>query len=180
MKELKEYYKILKPSDIPITKQIAFVIDKEMRDIYETEGLCTYVANNISHELNNKHILNRIVDISDVSNSEFSHKFVLVFDNIEDDYYLVDPTYEQFVFRDEELNDKLGVFPNEELVKTETGKKLSDLLLCDSFSRIDQTLFYEYVHSFDQSIEEDKLIKMENIFLNIKEDNKNGDFKRIR
>lgn len=180
MKELKDYYKILQPSDMEITKKITYVIDKEMRDIYEREGLCTYVTTNISHELNNKHILNRIVDISDISNSEFSHKFVLVFDNVEGDYYLIDPTYEQFVYRNEELNEKLDVFPNEELIKTETGKRLSELLLSDNYSRVNQDLFYEYVHSFDQSINEDELIKMENIFLNIKEDTKNEDTNKTR
>ena len=84
------------------------------------------------------------------------------------------------VYRNEELNEKLDVFPNEELIKTETGKRLSELLLSDNYSRVNQDLFYEYVHSFDQSINEDELIKMENIFLNIKEDTKNEDTNKTR
>ena len=172
---LKHYNDILNNKDD--TLLIESIIKKETKDISDVEGLCIYVSNNISVELNSNHIINRIVSIDELTDIDFSHEFVIALSN--NDYILIDPTYKQFVNNNKKLNSKLEDYPNDVLLESALGKKVSNTLLTKKYLAVDDDTFYEYVHSFDKSIKKEN-IKLDNIFLNIGKGDKDENSGKLR
>lgn len=58
------------------------------------EQTCKIYSSYIKRSLDEKHVLNKIINTKDDLDFSYEHEFVLVPDK--DDYYLIDLTYEQF------------------------------------------------------------------------------------
>ncbi len=88
-------YDLLNINKIDIEEAIKDTV-KTVREQYkklDTDLTCMIYSGAVSDELRKKHVLNRMVDSEDLG-CVYNHRFNLV--PIEEDYYVIDLTYEQF------------------------------------------------------------------------------------
>lgn len=103
--------------------KIAIAENLDEINIKDLTGLCFFLANNIKHDLEIMDIDVSMWNIKDLLNIDYDHYF-LISNNI-----LIDPTYIQFLPKEDEEPIKLEDFPARILEETDKGREfLGDLL----------------------------------------------------
>ena len=131
-------------------KPIVDKVKKEIEKAPEIDGLCFYAANNLKYDLDSENIESEIFNIRDLADIDFDHYFILA--KLDNDY-LIDLTYSQFA-RKKGMNIRFfDNWPEEVLKSTKEGEQLLNNLIKDGYSLINDDLFYQYIHSFNEKIE---------------------------
>lgn len=134
-----------------VLTEIKKIIQEELSDVLEythdMEGLCKVLSNNIKCRLDDVNLKNKKINISDFNKPE--HEFVLA--SFKDgrkkiNYILIDPTYRQFLEKDEKLL-HYNNWPAT-LLKNSNESLLNDLLNCGC-SIINEESFKNYMNSFE-------------------------------
>lgn len=134
-----------------VLKEIKKIINEELSDVVEythdMEGLCELLSNNVKCRLDDINIKNNKVNINNFNKPK--HEFLLASFKDTDkkvNYVLIDPTYSQFL----EKNEKLLHFNNwpSTLLKQSNEVLLTDLLNCGC-SIVDEKSFKDYMNSFE-------------------------------
>lgn len=156
------------------SKVIENIIKLEMNKIKEhttsLEGLCKVAGYNIGDTLANNNLNVHYLNIKEIVDS-IDHLFIVV--DIKDDekikYFLIDPTYIQFLKTSEFINPALKDYPSEVLKKTIIGEKILYNLVNKNYMEIDDDEFKIYLGSFINEFDKTKInIKIEDLIFKIK------------
>lgn len=128
-------------------EEIRFIVFKNLSEVKmkvdDLDGLCYYFANNIKADLEMMEIPVNMYNINE--GGGFDHYYLLAGD---DEKYLIDPTYSQFLPK---LNEKpilFEDFPANVLDKTEQGKIILSDLLHDGYHKLSGNDYDIYLLSF--------------------------------
>lgn len=141
-----------------VLKELKIIIEEEIsdaRDYSETmDGFCKIISNNIKLRLDELNLNSTLVNLRDY-NSIIDHEFVL--SSFKDKskkvfYLLIDPTYSQFVKR----NDSKLEYPIQ-LLENSNYELLTNLLNF-GYSIIDNESFKNYMDSFKLNLTIDEII----------------------
>ena len=128
-------------------EEIKFVVFKNLSEavprVDSVDGLCYYFANNIKADLEMMEIPVSMYNINE--GKGYNHYYLLA-GNQQD--YLIDPTYSQFLPK---LNEKpilFEDFPASVLEKTERGKEILGNLLHDGYHKLIDDDFDIYLSGF--------------------------------
>lgn len=163
------YYEILnigkkEKNNIDIIKN---VVSKYKNNIKDTEALCKVLSNNISFDLEELGISNKVLNTYQLLES-YEHEFVIAYYKFDNQirYILIDPTYEQFIKRGNDLNKRLAEWPASVLAKTNGGLAILREILSKGFMEVDNSLFKLYLGSFINTINEIGIdVELEDIML---------------
>lgn len=128
-------------------KQIVKNVKEEINGagVSSMDGLCIYCAHNIGCDLMEFGIdFDRVDTVDYLIN--YSHQFLIVY-GLDGKCYLVDPTYSQFLKRNETLV-CFEKWPSEILEKSDNGKRLLNNLLVDGCSEVLESDVDLYLNSF--------------------------------
>lgn len=151
------YYKLLniKQKENDIEPIIARVINIELQtllsQVEEVDGFCMYLACNIGDTLSKNGINISYQNISDILNINYFHYFLIANTMINDEikYYLIDPSYIQFLKKENQvLTNKFKRWPGEILNQTQLGKITLKKLIKDGYTMIDENSMKLYLGSF--------------------------------
>ena len=121
-------------------EEIRFIILKNLEEVNSRvdslEGLCFYFAKNIQADLEMMEIPSCINKING-----YDHYYLIA------DEYLIDPTYSQFLPKDEKLV-SLQEYPTKVLEKTEKGKEILGDLLYNGYHKLEDDDINIYLSSF--------------------------------
>ena len=126
-----------------------------VNDDLDHDGMCIVYALMIHENLDNQGVLNRIIKTKDYGLS-YEHEAILAYTGKE--YILIDPTYDQFIKKDNRvLYGHFKEFPGEVLKKT--NPELHNNLLENKYSEINDQDLLDYFKAIDQEnlIEEIKI-----------------------
>lgn len=126
------------------------VIQESLKEIVNDEldhdGMCIVYALMLHENLDNQGVLNRIIKTKDYGLS-YEHEAILAYTGKE--YILIDPTYEQFIKKDNRaLYGHFKEFPGEVLKRN--NPKLHNNLSKDKYSEIDDKDLLDYFKAIDQ------------------------------
>lgn len=121
-------------------------VKKEISVASFVNGLCYYASNNIVYDLDKALINSEMFNISEISDTNYNHWFVLA--RLDCETYLIDTTYFQFARKNEDLR-FFEKWPSEILEKR--NKKLLKNLLIDGYSKVNDEDFYDYLSGFNEN-----------------------------
>ena len=114
----------------------------------DTEGMCHVHAINIMAILKSKRIIAHKINSKNLGAS-YEHYFLLI-DSLQEDLFLIDPTYSQFDSKGKTLiNRKLSEFPTEILCKTDKGLKIYNDLITKGYSKVNIEGILLYLNSLE-------------------------------
>lgn len=147
------YYDLLnikkKSNELETIKE---TIKENTRELLTTasslERFCKVIANNISLDLFNQNIPNCIINTKELFGC-YEHEFVIAYYKESDSikYLLIDPSYNQFVARQEKLK-SFNEWPANILRESIKGQKICEALLTEGFCFVDEMGIKEYLNSF--------------------------------
>ena len=137
------YYKILNlnPFNNDIEKEIKESINQITNSIRKTnhnlERLCKVVSNNLSILLSNKKIDNRIINLKNFG--LYEHEVIICRNMVNDqiNYYLIDPTFNQF----------RNYYPYNNLMKI--NKQIFNNIITEGYTKINNQTFNHYLQAFN-------------------------------
>lgn len=115
---------------------IKITIYNNMENI-DSEGLCFYYANNIKSDLEN---LNIPVEMYDINKKHY----YLIADN----KYLIDPSYSQFLPKENQRPINYQEFPAKVLESSQRGKEILGNLLSNGYHVLQDDDYDIYLNSF--------------------------------
>lgn len=158
MKDINNfYYKLLninqKETNIEpiIARVINFELQTLLSQVKEVDGFCMYLTCNIGETLTKAGVNISYQNISDILNIDYVHHFLIANTIINDEikYYLIDPSYTQFLKKEKHLlTDKFKEWPGEVLKTTILGQKVLEKLVKDGYTMIDEIGMQLYLGSF--------------------------------
>ena len=114
-------------------EMIRFVVLKNLDEVNDKnvslDGLCFYFANNIKADLE---MMDIPVSMHNIE-GDYDHYYLLAGEN---DDYLIDPTYLQFLPKENEKPIMFNEFPASVLEKTERGKEILGDLLYNGYHKL--------------------------------------------
>lgn len=146
------------------------------QNVASLDGLCKVISHNISIDLRNKNIQHRIINTKDILGG-YEHLFILAYfgDYEHLKYVLIDPTYEQFVSKENTiLYGSFEEWPANVLEKTEQGKELLTTLLSKGWIEINNMQLKTYLGSFMNEIDINKInVSLEELILKLEIEHSN-------
>ena len=123
-------------------EMIRFIVFKNISEANaeSMEGLCFYFANNIKADLEMMDIDAYIYNIND--GNGYNHYYLIA------ENFLIDPTYSQFLPKENEKTISFEDFPANILVKNEKGKGILNDLLENGFHKLKDGDLDIYLSSF--------------------------------
>lgn len=114
-------------------EMIKFIVSKNLDEVKDKnvslDGLCFYFANNIKADLE---MMDIPVSMHNIE-GDYDHYYLLAFAN---GCYLIDPTYSQFLPKENETPIMFSEFPASVLEKTERGKEILGDLLYNGYHKV--------------------------------------------
>lgn len=109
------------------------------------DGLCFYFSNNIKHDLEVMDVNVSMWNIRNLTNCDYDHYFLVAGD---DDKYLIDLTYGQFLKKENEVPIIFEDFPGNILMQTDRGKLILNNLIDKGYFKLISDDFDIYLNSF--------------------------------
>ncbi len=109
------------------------------------DGLCFYFSNNIKHDLEVMDVNVSMWNIRNLTNCDYDHYFLVAGD---DDKYLIDLTYGQFLKKENEVPIVFEDFPGNILMQTDRGKLILNNLIDKGYFKLISDDFDIYLNSF--------------------------------
>ena len=109
------------------------------------DGLCFYFSNNIKHDLEVMDVNVSMWNIRNLTNCDYNHYFLVAGD---DDKYLIDLTYGQFLKKENEVPIVFEDFPGNILMQTDRGKLILNNLIDKGYFKLISDDFDIYLNSF--------------------------------
>ena len=126
------------------------LMEKEMIPNLDPEGLCIYFAHNIGISLDEQNIPFKQMEISDYINSNYKHVFLIA--DYDDKHCLIDPSFGQFVKRENEKIVTFKQWPSEILKSTKEGTRILNDLIKDGVTAVNEEDVKIYLSSFDEKM----------------------------
>lgn len=143
------YNSILNIRNIDYEKEIEKIISEEKQTILiktnDLSGFCKYIALAIKERLNSINVKTYYIDLNDILCVD--HVFLIAEYKCEEGLkrFIIDPTFIQFVKKDNLKLQKLNDWPNEKI----SDYKLVRQLLNKGFIEIDNEIFNNYMNAFN-------------------------------
>lgn len=151
------YYRLLNisKSNLDIEESLVKVIQKHKQELLnrteDVSGFCKYLSYNIGDELNSRGINVAYLNINELTDINYDHYFLVAYNEMNENinYYLIDPTYEQFLKKENHsLNPKFKKWPSEILNQSNEGKRILKSLISNGYVKITNKDINTYLSSF--------------------------------
>lgn len=109
------------------------------------DGLCFYFSNNIKHDLEIMEISVNIWNIRNLTGCNYDHYFLVAGD---DDKYLIDVTFSQFLEKKGEIPIVFADFPANNLLQSNRGKIILKKLIDSGYIKMESDDFDIYLNCF--------------------------------